>query len=230
MADKTKENDFVEVEYTGKLMDGTVFDTTSERTAKENAIYSDKANYSAAIVCIGEKQLLPGLDDELAGKEIGKEYKIKLPAEKAFGKRDVKNIKIIPMSTFKEHKMNPQPGLQINVDGEMGVVSSVAGGRVIVNFNHPLAGREVEYEFKIIRKITDKKEQLSSFLNSTLRIKKEQIKVELTENGEKAEIVIPAQFPAPLADALGKKMAEITGLKEVNFKNEQPVKKEEKTA
>ena len=163
MVDKIKNHDFVEIDYTGKLLDGTIFDTTLEKVAQENNISNEKAKYKPAIICVGEKQLLPGLDDQLADKEVGKEYTINISAEDAFGKRDIKKMKIIPMNTFREHKMQPQPGLQINVDGEIGVVSRVSGGRVIVNFNHPLAGKEVSYIFTINRKITDVKEKISSF-------------------------------------------------------------------
>ena len=53
MAEKVKEHDFVKVNYTGKLADGTVFDTTEEKIAKENKLFSPKMNYSPATVCVG---------------------------------------------------------------------------------------------------------------------------------------------------------------------------------
>ena len=173
MAETIKKNDFIELNYTGKLTDGKVFDTTEEKVAKDNGIYQEKMNFSPAVICVGEKQILPGLDEELIGKEINKEYEIKLTAEKAFGKRDVKKVKIVPISTFKEHNVEPQPGLQIDVDGKMGTVMRKAGGRVIVNFNHPLSGKEVIYSIKVNKIITDNKEKIVSFLNTTLRIKED---------------------------------------------------------
>ena len=42
---------------------------------------------------------------------------------------DIKKVKIVPTSTFKEHNLQPHPGLQINVDGEMGTITSISGGR-----------------------------------------------------------------------------------------------------
>lgn len=215
MAEKVKHHDFIELDYTGKLADGSVFDTTMEKVAKDAGLPTEKVKFGPTVICVGEKQVLPGLDAELVDKEVGKEYTITLPAEKAFGKRDVKKMKIVPISTFKEHDVQPQPGLQIDVDGEMGTVTRVAGGRVIVNFNHPLAGREVTYEIKINRKITDQKEQLISFLNSTLRIPEDKIKVEIKE--EKAEIQLPMDLPVQVTEEIGKKLAELTKLKEVKF-------------
>ncbi len=223
MADKVKLHDFVELDYTGKLTDGTIFDTTSEAVAKDNNLFSEKTKYGPLIICVGEKQVLPGLDEELIEKELGKEYTITIPPEKAFGKRDIKRLKVIPVNTFRDHKLAPHPGLQIDVDGEMGTVTSVSGGRVIVNFNHPLAGKEVVYTIKVNRVVTDSQEQIKAFLNATLRIPESQIKVELKE--EKATVELPVMLPPPLVDALTKKVVEVTGLKDMTFTaKEQQVK------
>lgn len=220
MTETIVEHDFVELDYTGKLTDGTVFDTTSQDVAKENNLPTENQKFSPATICVGENQILPGLDENLVGKDVGKEYTIKLTPEKAFGKRDIKKMRIVPMSTFKEHQVQPQPGLQIDVDGEMGTVMRVAGGRVIVNFNHPLAGREVVYVIKVNKKITDKEEQLKAFLNTTLRLPRENIKVRIETDGseEKAVIEIPMDLPPQFTDALGEKLAKLTKLKEIKFK------------
>lgn len=213
MAEKVKLHDFVEIEYTGKLVDGTVFDTTVEDVAKNNKLFSSKVKYKPATICIGEKQLLAGLDAQLVDKEVGQSYTITLKPVEAFGKRDVKNMRIVPMSTFKEHNLQPQPGLQIDVDGEMGVVTQISGGRVIVNFNHPLAGREVMYDFKILNKITSAKEQVELFLATSLRLPKEMLKVHVLEG--KASVELPFTLPESFLDALKKKLVELTGLKEI---------------
>ena len=208
-----KEREFVEIDYTGKLADGTVFDTTVESVAKGNKLPSTK--FGPAIICVGEKQLLPGLDDALVGKELGKEYSITLAPENAFGKKDIKKLKIVPINVFKENNLRPQPGLQINVDGEMGIVTRVSGGRVIVNFNHQLAGREVIYTFTVHKKVTDTKEQLIAFLNTTFQIDPSKMVVEIKD--DKAEIKLPTQLPQQFTDLVSKKLAELVKLKEVVF-------------
>jgi FKBP-type peptidyl-prolyl cis-trans isomerase 2 len=216
MAEKVAEHDFIELNYSGKLIDGTVFDTTNKTVAEENKIPTDKRDFKPAIICVGEQQILPGLDKRLIDKEIGTEFTVHLAPEDAFGKRDIKKMKIIPSSTFKEHKMQPQPGLQIDVDGEMGTVTKVSGGRIIVNFNHPLAGREVSYQVNIIRKLTDTKEKISSYLNATLRLPFDKISVEIKE--DKAEVGIPMDLPPQFVDAIGKNLAGLVGVKEISFK------------
>jgi FKBP-type peptidyl-prolyl cis-trans isomerase SlyD len=223
MADKIKKQDFVEVDYTGKLEDNTVFDTTDKKTAQDAGLPTEKAKFGPMIICVGERQLLPGLDDTLVDKEINKEYEVNLSPENAFGKRDVKKMKIVPMSMFKEHKVQPHPGLQIDVDGKMGTITRVAGGRIIVNFNHPLAGKTVVYTVKINRIITDQKEKIASFLNTAMKIGEDNIKTEINE--DKAEVTLPMLLPEQFTDAIGKKLAELVGLKEVNFKSKE-VKKE----
>src|SRR3989344_3936846 len=215
MTNKINHHDFIELNYTGKLVDGTVFDTTEEKVARDSGIYDQKMKLGPATICVGEQQILPGLDQQLIGKEIGQEYTFKLNAEQAFGKRDIKRMRIMPASAFKEHNMKPYPGLQIDVDGEMGLITRVSGGRIIVNFNHPLAGKDVIYNVNILRKITEQNQQLTAFLNSTLKIPADKIQVEISE--EKAAVTIPAQLPEQFTEMIGKKLAELVKLKEVKF-------------
>ncbi len=224
MAEKVQHHDFVEVNYTGKFVDGTVFDTTVEAIAHNAGLPHQHGGVKPAIVCVGERQLLPGLDAYLVDKEVGKEYTTTLPPESAFGKRDVKNMRIVPISTFKEHKVDPHPGLQVDIDGELGFITRVAGGRIIVDFNHPLAGKEVMYTFTITKKITEPQEQISAFLQSALHIPKEKITVEIKE--QKATVELPIALPPQFTEAIGKKVAELTTLKEVSFTAKKATKKE----
>jgi len=142
-----KANDFVEIEYTGRLKEGDiVFDTTDADVAKAHSL--PKAMYGPVVVVVGQGQLLKGLEAQLIGKEPGS-YAIELAAEHAFGKKNAKLIQLVPAKKFLEQKIQPVPGLQINIDDMICVVRQVTGGRVMVDFNHPLAGRSVEYSFKV---------------------------------------------------------------------------------
>src|SRR3989338_3841529 len=218
-----QKQDFVVVEYTGKLPEGKIFDTTSEKVAKEAKIFSEKMKYEPAEICIGEQQVLPGLDLALIGKEVGKKYTVHLAPEQAFGKRDVKKIKMVPAATFMEHKVQPFPGLQIDVDGEIGTVLRVAGGRILVNFNHPLACKEVVYDVEIKRKITEPKDQVTAFVHRVFGVPEEQIHVELADEGTEKKVVLtlPFDFPAQLSDAFAKKLAELVKVKTVDFRKKE---------
>jgi len=102
MTDTISEHDFIEIDYTGKLTDGTIFDTTKEEVAHEANMPHTHGNLKSVIVCLGESQLLPGLDEFLVGKEVGKSLSVTLSPEKAFGKRDVKKVKIVPVTSIEE--------------------------------------------------------------------------------------------------------------------------------
>ncbi|MBW3011127.1 FKBP-type peptidyl-prolyl cis-trans isomerase, partial [Candidatus Woesearchaeota archaeon] len=87
MGDKVQKGDFIEVQYTGSV-DSQVFDTTDEAKAKELGIHNPTMPYGSIKICIGRGHLLKGLDEEVEGKEAGKEYDFHLKPEQAFGKKD----------------------------------------------------------------------------------------------------------------------------------------------
>ncbi|PIN87517.1 peptidylprolyl isomerase [Candidatus Woesearchaeota archaeon CG10_big_fil_rev_8_21_14_0_10_32_24] len=213
--EKVQKNDFIEITYTGRLEDGTIFDTTDEKIAHEAKIPHTHNKLKPAVICVGEKQLLSGLDNGLEGQEIGKEFSLTLQPEDAFGKRDVKNIEMMPIATFKEHKMVPQPGLQFDADGRRGVITKVSGGRVIVNYNHPLAGKKVIYTCMINKKITDIKEQIQSFLEKTLKMGKEYIPISINDGN--AIVELPLQLPPQFISVLAEKLKALTKV-DVEFK------------
>lgn len=155
---KTKKKDFVEVEFIGKAND-QIFDTTDKKEAKKIGIDAD---VKPLIVCIGQKMVVDGFDKELEGKELGKKYAISLQPEQAFGKRNRELIKTIPMSVFRKQEINPVAGLMLNLDGMVAKILSVSGGRVITDFNNPLAGKDIEYEFTIKRKVEKEDEKINS--------------------------------------------------------------------
>jgi len=202
-----KKHDFVLLDYTGKLEDNTIFDTTQESVAKKHNLRSEGTKYKPITICIGESQIVSGLDESLMGKEAGKEFTITLPPEKAFGKKDIKLIKLIPMAVFKKQNVMPQPGLKVNIDGRVATVLRVSGGRVIVDYNHPLANRTITYDISIRKQISDKKEQIESFLGSTLPIK-----CEVAVNDAAATIQTEQKLPDELAKPLAKKLLELVGL------------------
>jgi len=206
-----KKHDFVELEYTGRLKDtNDVFDTTDVKIAKEAQIFSEKGDYSPIIICIGEHQILKGIDEFLEGKEPGK-YTLELPSEKAFGKKDSKLVTMIPTGKFTEQGIKPIPDLRLNIDNHIGIVKSVSGGRTVVDFNHPLASRDVFYDLKVIKIVTDKKAQVEALLKVLLGVK---VPVEVKD--KKVTITFPQELPEQLRAQLGKKIGDLTGA-EIEF-------------
>ena len=155
MVEQTKKGDFVEIEFIGKSQ-GEVFDTNILDEAKK---LNPKAEIKPLILKIGESMVVPGFDKALEGKELGKKHLININSEQGFGKRDSKLIRLMPKKIFIEQEMMPTPGLTVAFDNNLGKIISVSGGRVLVDFNNPLAGKDIEYEFTIKRMVNDLKEK-----------------------------------------------------------------------
>ena len=162
---QVKQNDFIEIDYTGRTKDDNfVFDTTEKSVAQKAGLSDQKSDFSPSIVCVGQGHLLPGLDKRLVGLEVGKSHIIEVPMDEAFGKRDAKMIRMIPLNRFQKQRINPVPGLQINIDGAYGTVKTVSGGRCIVDFNHFLSGKDLVYDMKINKIVTDDKQKLDALM------------------------------------------------------------------
>jgi FKBP-type peptidyl-prolyl cis-trans isomerase 2 len=153
-----QKNDFIQIEFTAKTKDGEVFDSNVKEVLEKMNSNSSQKPFTFAL---GQGMFLKAVDDFLTGKELGK-YNIEIPCENAFGKRQASLIQLIPIKIFHEHKLNPIPGFMFNFDGKIAKVLSASGGRVRVDFNNPVAGKDVIYEINILNKVEDKKEQISA--------------------------------------------------------------------
>ena len=209
-----KKNQFIEIEYTGEIQStNKIFDTTSKKIAKKEKIYNPKTEYQPIIICLGQNQILPGLDEQLENKELNKEYKITIQPEKAFGKKNPKLMRLVSASSFKKQDITPFPGLQINLDGILGTIRTVTPGRVIVDFNHPLAGQTLIYEIKINKIITDSKTQLDSLISKQIK----EFSTEIKNN----EAIIKAKLSPKFKEQLNKTIPTlINSIKKVIIKEE----------
>ena len=162
---KLQKKDFIEIEFTGKIKDGEIFDSNIKEDIENAKLDVEPKPF---IFCLGEAMFLKGVDDFLIGKEIGK-YQIELPPEKAFGNRESKLVQMMPMKVFHQHKINPVPGVMFNFDNRMAKILTVSGGRVMVDFNNPLAGKDIVYDIKILRKIEDTNEKIKAFIEFLFR-------------------------------------------------------------
>nr|WP_321352231.1 FKBP-type peptidyl-prolyl cis-trans isomerase [uncultured Methanoregula sp.] len=156
-----KEGDFIRLNYTGKVGDN-VFDTTNEEEAKNAGIHSKNAIYGPVTICVGQKHVIIGLDEELVGKKAGAEGTVTVEPAKAFGERDPKKLQSFPKNKFSE---KPVRGMPVKMEelGE-GTVVDVIGSRVLVDFNAPLAGQTLTYSYKIEEKVTEPLEQFKGLV------------------------------------------------------------------
>ena len=220
---KLKKGDFIKIDYVGRIKEtNQIFDLTDAELAKKENIYQEDAKYKPVTICIGEGDVVKGVDAALVNKEVGKSYTIEIGPEEGFGKKDAKLLKLVNTNIFIKQNINPVPGLQVNMDNLIGTIRTVTGGRTLVDFNHPLAGRDLVYEIKILSKITDDKEKLEGLLSFHLGIDKPDVKIEngtVTINND-----VPDMFRKQLEEKI-KKL--IPSVKKIEYKKKEE-KKEEK--
>lgn len=215
-----KKGDFVELDYTGRIKDDKIiFDTTEEDVARASDNYNPKFLYKPAIICVGEHQLIKGLDDILIGKNPGK-FTVEIKAENGFGKKSPALLKLLPLKLFMKDNIQPFPGLEVNVDNQLGIIRSVSGGRVIVDFNHPLASKDLVYDISLIRVVTDPVEQVRSMLEM---IQLPFATIDIEE--DKAIIVLKTKLPEEMLDEMAEHIKKLTRLSSVTFSTAEPKEK-----
>ena len=191
-----KKGTFIEINYTGLIKESNkVFDTSQEEIAKKENIFNKNLTYKSIIICVGEHQILPGLDEELENKELGN-YEFEIPPEKAFGKKNPKLMQLVSTANFKKQNIIPYLGLQVNIDGILGIIRTVTPGRAIIDFNHPLSGKNLIYKIEIKRIVTDVKEQLDSLVSFYSR--------KFTTEIRQDEAIIKADLPENLKENIEK--------------------------
>lgn len=208
-----KKGDFIEINFVGRLKENNmVFDLTDEKTAKENNLYNPKIQYNPLIICLGEGHVVKGLDNELIGKEVGKKYTIDVKHELGFGKKDPKLFQLVNSNKFKEQDLKPVPGMQVSVDNAVGVVKSVSGGRILIDFNHPLAGKDLIYEVDILKKVEKDEEKLKGLLKLIFN---RDIGVEIKDGKASVDIELPQEIAKHIEE---KVKTLIPGIKQLSFK------------
>ena len=216
---QVQKNDFVEIEFTGKA-NGNIFDTTNKEEAKQIGL---EADVKPMIISVGNQMLIKGLDEALESKETGKKYSIHLTPEQAFGKRIPSLVKTMPIRIFHEQKLNPQAGMAFQLDNYLVKILSVSGGRVIADFNNPLAGKEIDYDFTITRKIEDEKEKINALQDYFF---KERFEFEIKDK----KIIFKNEKTKKNLEELKQKFKEITGFEsevEESSKLEEKIEKKE---
>ena len=151
-----KEGDFIKLQYTGKIQEtDEIFDTTDEKVAEEAGLHVENKLYGPIPIIVGGGHVLKAMDYALVDMEEGEEKTLDITPEEGFGVRDPNQMQLIPMSEFRKQGIKPQIGMNITLEGNTGKIRSVSGGRIRVDFNHELAGKNLNYQIKVEEIITD---------------------------------------------------------------------------
>jgi FKBP-type peptidyl-prolyl cis-trans isomerase 2 len=174
-------NDFVIVNYSGKI--------------KENNFEFDKGDDLPIIV--GVNYTLKGIDKALLTMNVGEKRTIEVLPEDGFGNRNEKLIRLVPLNEFKKHNTDPIPGMVVEADNMRGKVLSVSGGRVNVDFNHPLSGKTLVYDLEIKKLLEDIESKVAALVKMYTSMDE---KVKIATFEKDIEIELP-----PLINSLYKK-------------------------
>lgn len=155
-----KKGDIVRIDYKAYIADiDRLYDTTDEKAAKDAGLYDEKFKYAPMPYIVGSKKLFKPLDEAIEKAEVGKEVKIEIDFKDAAGPRDPKLMETYPIREFYKQEINPQPGLEVKLGNRTGTVMSAGAGRVKVDFNNPLAGKDLAYVFTVKELVSDPKEK-----------------------------------------------------------------------
>lgn len=130
----------VKVMYTGKLTDGTVFDSSEGREPLE--------------VTLGSGQVIPGFDEALTGMSVGEKKTVEIPMDKAYGDYNPQMVMEVPKDQVPPD-LKPEVGQRLQVGGANGevmmvVVKEISDTHLHLDANPPLAGKDLVFDLELV--------------------------------------------------------------------------------
>ena len=137
---QAKSGDTVHVHYTGKLEDGTVFDTSEGR---------DPLTFE-----LGQKMVVPGFEEAVTGMEVGEKKTVSFPSEEAYGPRMDQLVFTVPRDNLPPG-YDPQQGQMLRMETKDGrqmdvMVMEADDAGVKLDANHPLAGKDLTFDVELV--------------------------------------------------------------------------------
>ena len=137
---QVKNGDTVKVHYTGKLEDGTVFDSSENREPLE--------------FTVGNAQMIPGFEEAVLGMNKDESKTIQIAPEDAYGQHRQEMVVDVSKDQFPPD-LKPEVGMQIQIGHEDGgstiaLITNVSEEAVTLDANHPLAGKELTFDIQVV--------------------------------------------------------------------------------
>lgn len=130
----------VKVHYTGKLQNGTVFDSSANREPLE--------------FTLGDGNMIKGFDTAVEGMEVGQEKSVTIPCGEAYGEKREDMMLEIPKTQVPEH-ITPEIGMELSLQNQAGQpvpvkVAAVDEEKIVLDANHPLAGEDLLFDITLV--------------------------------------------------------------------------------
>ena len=167
-----QKGDFILINYTAKVKEtNEVFDTTIEETAKKENLHKEGEVHEPKLVVIGEGWVLKALDESLPTMKLNKAQSIEIPPDKAFGPRDPEKVKRVPLKQLLAKDLhNPTVGMRIDYNGRMATIRTIGAGRVLLDFNPPLAGKTLIYDVTVDKKLETNEQKISALIHRRIPV------------------------------------------------------------
>ena len=163
--DSKEKGVIVRLDYTAYFSENKmIFDTTVEKDAKAADIYNEKYTYAPMPYLVGSMKFFQKLDEAIGKAEVGKKTKVEIPMEEGAGVRDPKLMETHPLKEFIKQEIDPYPGVEVSLGNRRGTIARVGSGRVVVDFNNPLAGKNIYYEFTVKEILTKPEDKAKAIL------------------------------------------------------------------
>ena len=168
-----------------------MIETTRREVAEEHDRLDENKTYEPLVVTIGEGTLIEGFEEHLKEAEAETDYEIDIPPAQAYGERDANNVETIGEAKLAQlvsgESENLHVGGPVTIEGRQGVIKMFAAGRARIDFNHPLAGRTLRYNYRITNVVEDREEKVRTILKMSTRM--DDFEVEF--DGDDVSINIP---------------------------------------
>ncbi len=138
---EAKQGDTVHIHYTGRLADGTTFDSSKDRDPLE--------------LTLGEGAVIPGFEKAIEGMTVGDQKTAEIPVTDAYGPRRDELVMDVPRTQLPDG-MDPKPGEQLRMQTPDGqavpvVVAGTSDEAVKIDANHPLAGKDLTFDLLLVK-------------------------------------------------------------------------------
>lgn len=137
---QVKDGDTIKIHYTGKLDDGTLFDTSADDEPLE--------------FTVGKHEVIPGMEEAVIGMQPGDEKTITIPSENAYGPYHDEMVVVVNRSEFPEDmELEVDQQLSVMLEDDQSVivtVTDIADDAVTLDANHPLAGEDLTFEIQLV--------------------------------------------------------------------------------
>lgn len=213
-----KKGDMVLVDYIGKS-EGEIFDLTVEEKAEEEGM-AEGRDLKPIPVLIGKNYVIEGFEEALLDMEVGEQREVEIPSEKAYGERDSDKVETYPEKEFKKQDINVRVGEELMIGNQRGKVVSKGSGRVRVDFNHPLAGKDLEYDIRVREKVEEDRKIAEYIMDYRIGHGSEDLEF------EEDQVIIPGthshgdhehRLPDEARQKLEEEITEHTDFEEVEF-------------